>query len=116
MKPQRSRLPWFGVGLVLFGLFLLFRKFGYIDAGFGQIFWGLVMLWGIVAVGRGYGDGRRGKIFWGTVLFLFGLFFLLQTFESIEVRAYTFFPSLFLILGIAFLMVYLHDMHDWLLL
>jgi hypothetical protein len=116
MKERKLRLSWLGLGLILFGTVLLLRKLGYIDIAFHHIFWGLVMLWGIVSVSRGFAYDRRGSIFFGTVVFLYGLLFLLRSLESIDVHFYMFFPAAFLIFGIACLMMYLHDMRDWFLL
>ena len=50
MQGKEFRLPWFGLGLVLFGTLLLLRRLGFVYVAFGQLFWGLVMLWGIASV------------------------------------------------------------------
>ncbi len=116
MEERKIRFPWFGVALILFGTALLLTRFHLLDVRFSQVFWPLIMLFGIATVSRGYTRDRRGKIYWGTVLFLYGLYFFLRSMENIEFRAYMFFPATFLVFGVAFVMVYLHNVRDWFLL
>jgi hypothetical protein len=66
-----------------------------------------------VGVGRGFGRGRRGKIFFGTVVFLYGLYFLLHSIDAFEVGGHLVVASTFVIVGSAFLMVWLNDLRDW---
>jgi hypothetical protein len=116
MNERNFHLPWFGIALIVFGVALLFNKLGIITVGFHHIFWPLLMLLGIAGVSKGYARNRRGKIFGGTILFLYSLFFFLRSIESVEFHDYMFLPATFLIFGIAFVMMYLHNFRDWFLL
>ena len=103
----------FGIILVVVGAILLLDRFQVIDVDFGTVFWPLVMLFGLMGVARGFSQNRRGKIFWGTLWFLYALFFLLRSSDFVEVEGHMFFPASFLIIGIAFLMMYLNNFQDW---
>jgi len=113
MSNHKYKTSWFGIALMIVGGFMLLERFNVVDIDFATVFWPLMMLIGIVSVGRGFSQERRGKIFWGTVLFLYSLFFLLKSIDSFEIYGYTFFPASFLIFGIAFLMMYLNNFKDW---
>jgi len=113
MSNNTVKISWFGIILIIVGVVMLLDKFQVINISFSSIFWPLMMLVGIIAVGRGYNQNRRGKIFWGTVLFMYALFFFLRSSDYFEVYSHTFFPATFLIFGIAFFMMYLSNMKDW---
>lgn len=110
------RISWFGIALIIVGMALLLDRFDVIDIDFSTVFWPIVMIAGILLVGRGFSLNGRGKIFWGTVLFLSALFFFLRSSEYVEVYGHMFPPATLLIFGIAFLMLYLHNIRDWYLL
>jgi hypothetical protein len=113
MEKPGPRIPWLGIALILFGALLLVNKLDLVDISFHQIFWPIVMLLGLVGVGRGFGRGKRGKIFFGTLVFLFGLYFLLHSIDRFEIGGHLIVASSFLIFGIAFLMVWFNDVRDW---
>jgi len=113
MERKRLRISWFGVALIILGLALLLDRFHILRVDFSQIFWALVMMFGIMKVVGGFSGNIRGRIFWGTVLFLFGLFFLLRSIDRIEIHAHMLPPAAFLIFGIAFFMMFLNDARDW---
>ena len=112
LKPS-SRFPWFGIALIIFGALLILDKFNLINVSFHEIFWPIVMLLGLVGVGRGFTQSKRAKIFFGAVVFLFALFFMLNSFDSIEVNGAILAPSIFIIFGIACLMVFCNNFKDW---
>ena len=116
MEERNTRFPWFGIALIVFGTALLLNKLDLISVQFNHIFWPLMMLLGIAGVSKGYTRNRRGKIFGGTVLFLYSLFFFLRSLDSLDLHRYMFIPATFLIFGIAFVMMYLHNIRDWFLL
>ena len=113
MEKKPSRIPWFGVALILFGLLLLVDKLDWVNLSFHEVFWPIVMLLSLAGVGRGFAQGKRGKIFFSTTAFLFALFFLLQSIESLEVSGDLVVASTFLIFGTACLMVWCNDFRDW---
>ncbi|MBI4809915.1 MAG: hypothetical protein HY800_00385 [Ignavibacteriales bacterium] len=107
------KTSWFGIALIVIGAAMLLDQLDVLNIDFSTIFWPLLMLIGIVTVGRGFTENRRAKIYWGTVLFLYSLFFLLKSIDYFEIYAHTFFPASFLIFGIAFFMMYLNNFKDW---
>lgn len=113
VNPSRSNIPLFGIALIVVGSFILLGKFHLVHVGFGSIFWPIIMVFGLVGVGRGFAQNKRGKIFWNTVWFLYGLFFFLRVSNLAEAQSYMFVPATFLIIGIAFLMTFMNNIHDW---
>ena len=113
MDKPVSRIPWFGVALVLFGALLLVSKLNIVDLSFHEVFWPVVMLLSLVGVGRGFARGKRGKIFFGTLVFLYAVFFLLHSIDRLDIGGHLVVASTFLIFGAAFLMVWCNDFRDW---
>ena len=110
------RYPWFGIVLIVFGSVLLLKKFDVVDIRFSQVLWPMMMLAGLVSVTRGFTRAKRGKVFGGTMMFMYGLFFFLRTFDSVDLPWYLFFPASLVITSIAFFMMYLQNIRDWYLL
>jgi hypothetical protein len=113
MNGNVKKISWFGIVLIVLGLFMLLDRFDLIQFHFSSVIWPLMMLLGIMAVARGFNQNRRGKIFWGTTLFLYSLFFLLKSIDYFEIYGQTIFPATFLIFGIAFFMLYINNLKDW---
>ena len=107
------RGSWFGIALVIVGGALLLDRFNLVEVDFATIFWPLVMLFGLVAAGRGFSLNKRGKVFWGTIWFLYGLFFYLRSADFVDVPSRMLLASSFLIFGIAFFMMFLNNIQDW---
>jgi hypothetical protein len=116
MKVSSAKIPWFGVALIIFGALLLIDKLDLVDLSFHEIFWPVIMLLGLAGVGRGFTQNKKAKIFFGTVVFLYALFFFLHSMESVDLNSYLAIPSTFLILGIAFLMVFCNNFQEWIFL
>lgn len=108
--------PWFGVLLIILGSILLLDKLHVVDFGWGRIVWAGVSIYGIFQTVQGFVRGSRGAIFFGTVAFLYGVFFLLRTFDVVEFRSNVFLASTLLIVGAGFVMMYLSNFQDWFLL
>lgn len=113
MDAMKRQFSWLGGGLILFGTLMLLRKFHLIHLQFSQIVFGFMILWGLVQVGRGFAAAIGGKVFWGTILFLFGVFFFLKQIDSLDIGGHMVVPSAFLILGIAFFMMWMNNVRDW---
>ncbi|RCK77698.1 MAG: hypothetical protein IGBAC_2007 [Ignavibacteriae bacterium] len=108
----KKQIPWTGIILIILGLTLLLNRTNIINVHFSQIIWGVLILFGFVHTIRGYKYNQRGKIFWGTVIFLFSLYFLLNTLDFFEFRHRIFIPAVFLIFGFAFLTTYINNLRD----
>ena len=110
---KKIPISWFGLALIIIGAALLLDRLNVVEIHFSTVFWPIVMVLGLMSVGRGFGQNRRGKIFWGSVWFLYGLFFFLRSSDFVELRGHMFVPATFLIIGIAFLMMYFNNLKDW---
>ena len=113
MQEKVIKFPWMGVLLILLGSALLLEKIHVLHFGFVRVLWVGVMVYGAVHVANGFSTNVRGKIFWGTLLFLYGLYVLLRTFDFIEFRSHPFWPATFIIVGAGFLMIYLNNIREW---
>ncbi len=113
---MNKNLSWFGIALIFFGILLLLVKTDVVDIDSSQIFWSAFMVLGFGLVLKGFSYDKRGKIFWGTVLFLYSLYFFLNEFDFIQYYHHMFLPSTFLIIGIAFFMLFINTMKEWALL
>ena len=113
MNYTRFKTSWFGILLIIFGAAMLMDRLGVINIDFANLFWPLMMIVGLMIVGKGFASDKRGKIYWGTVLFMYSLFFLMRSIDTFELHGYIFFPASFLIFGIAFFMMYLTNLKDW---
>lgn len=111
-EEQKKTFPWAGVVFIVLGVVLLLNQTDFIDVRFSQIIWGLLLVVGFVYTIRGYKNNIRGKIFWGTVIFLFSLYFLLNSLDFLNYHHRMFLPSLFLVFGFAFLTTYLNEIKD----
>ncbi len=113
MASPRTSFPIFGVLLIIVGVALLLDRLAAIHFGWNRIFWATMVFFGGAMVVRAFMDNVRRGIFFGTVIFLFGLLFLLRSFHLVEGRFHLFFPATFIILGFAFLVLFVFDPQDW---
>lgn len=113
MDKNSRHISWFGIALIVIGVGLLISKLHILEIEFSTIFWPLLMLLGIVSVGRGFSGSRGGKIFWGTVLFLYSLYFLLRSLDLLEPHDSLFFSVGLLVFGFAFLMLFVNNFREW---
>ena len=113
MNVGKSGFPLFGIALIIVGAVLILDKFDVFDVDFSTVLWSLMMLFGLVGVGKGFSSNRNGKILFGTLVFLYSLFFLLYTSDNLNIDGYLIIPSTFLIFGVAFLMMYVNNFRTW---
>lgn len=109
MQASSIRFPWMGVLLILAGGALLLEKVHVVHFGLSRLLWAGVIVYGTVLVANGFSMNARGRIFWGTLVFFYGLYFLLRTFDFIELRTHLFMPVTLVIVGAGFLMMYLNN-------
>lgn len=108
-----GRIPWFAVGLIAVGAVMLLNRFAVISLGWPIVLWGLVALFGAQRMITGFSARRRGRVFWGSLLFLFGLYRILHRLDIVEVDHHLFFPTLMLIVGLSFLLMYISAPKEW---
>jgi len=105
--------PLFGVLLVIIGIGLLFDRLNIMHFSWNKVWQFALVLVGIWMVVSAFIYNQRGKIFGGTFLFLLGLLFIMQSYDFIYMRHDIFWPSLLLILGFSFLMLFVFEPKDW---
>jgi len=113
MQTTKRHIPWLGVALIGIGIVLLLDRLDILDVRFSTLIWPIVVLFGLVRVGQGFSRNIQSRVFTGTVIFLYGLFFLLRSTDYVELHGHMFFPATFLIFGIAFLMMFLNNLKEW---
>ncbi len=111
-QQEKVRIPWLAVFLIVLGSILLLKKLQLIRISYSEITWSVMMLFGLYRVVRGFSYHRRWKVISGTSMFLFGLFFFLSSFESLDLSFYMLPSVLFLIAGIALLMGFMINVRD----
>jgi hypothetical protein len=111
-----SRVPVFGIILILAGVAFLLDQLHVIDFGWGKVLWAVVAVMGAVLAFSAFTNNEQGKIFFGTILFLFGLFFFLRSLDIIRHGNHVFWPALLMIIGFAFLMLFVSNAREWVLL
>jgi len=115
MKTTKNfhRIPLLGIILIAVGVFLLADQLGMLDLTFWNILSGIMVLYGAVLVIRSFVNDNRSTVFWGTLLFLFGLYFILESLRLVTHQYPVFIPAIFLILGFSFFMMYIYNVRDW---
>lgn len=113
MTEPKPKISIVGIILVALGLALLLDRLDVVDIGFGRIVWIFAGVLGAWLVFRGFLYNERGKAYWGTVLFLFSIYFLLRNFGLVEFHGRTFLPAALLVLGFAFLMLFVQNPRAW---
>ena len=113
MIRSKSKLSIVGVVLVVFGIALLLERLDLLDIGFGRILWVSLGLLGGWLVVRSFVYNERGKAFWGTVLFLISVYFLLNSLGVLELHGRAIGPAVLLILGFAFLILFVQNPRAW---
>jgi len=108
-----KRIPVLGIILITIGVLLLADQLGMMDLSFWNVVSGILMLYGATLVIRSFNIGDRSKVFWGTLLFLSGLYFILDSLQLVTNQYPVFVPAVFLILGFSFLMMYIYNVRDW---
>ena len=110
---KNNHFPWFGIILILAGAALLLDRLDILNIEFSYVLWSFVMIVGFAKVYLGFSSNHSGRIFFGTIFFLFGLYFLLRAIDYVEMRGHIFIPATFLIVGFAFIMMYLNNPREW---
>jgi hypothetical protein len=107
-----SILP--GLILIVIGALLLIQKLTPFSLGWYEIYPLILMGLGVLFFTAIFGKKDKGAVFPGTILFLLGLFFFLRNFDIIPyyfVREV--WPIILIIIGIAFLAVFITKPQDW---
>ena len=106
MSGQSRKVSWLGVALIAIGCTILLGKMQVFDFHWTVFLYLLMGTFGIAKLSRGFVRRRKGSIFVGAFLFLSGILGLLVEFDFVVSSSRIVFPSVFLIVGLAFLFSY----------
>ena len=109
---KHSLLP--GLILILIGAILLINKLTPYSFGWDEIYPLILIAIGVLIFISIIGKRDKGPIFFGTIFFLIGLFYFIRNYEIIShyyMRAE--WQTFLVILGLAFLSVFLVKPSDW---
>lgn len=101
---------------VILGASLLLDRLDVVLVRWDRFFWIAVFATGGFLVADGYAHVRRGRIYWGSVLLFFGAYQTLLRFDVLERYAFHTVPALFIVFGLAFLLLYFRFPSEWSLL
>ncbi|GJQ20747.1 MAG: hypothetical protein HBSIN02_11020 [Bacteroidia bacterium] len=98
---------------VILGSSLLLDRLDVVMVRWDKFFWVAGLATGGFLVADGYTHVRRGRIYWGSVLLFFGAYQTLLRFDVIERYGIHTVPALFVVFGLAFLVLYLRFPSEW---
>jgi membrane-bound ClpP family serine protease len=111
-QTKPSLLP--GIILIIFGLLLLVHKLDIFYFDWHRTYPLVFMLIGVVLFISTVLYKHQSAAFWGTVFLLAGLFFFLRNYDFIEYYYIgEIWPVFFIILGLAFVVLFLFKPQDW---
>ena len=99
----------FGFALVIIGLLFLLSSFDVWDFHWSHI----LIIIGIFFYAGAFSGSDRGPIFPGTIVLLIGLFFMLREYDVLDDSMYYMWPVFPIIVGTAFIMMYIFRPGDW---
>ena len=108
-----SRFPIIGLVMVLLGVALLLNQMEVIHIGGWALLWLGLFFYGAAVVIRSFINNDRSKVFFGTLCFLAGILFFLRRENFIYGTFSLYFPAFIIIVGLAFLMLFVFNVKDW---
>ncbi|MGO9480175.1 MAG: hypothetical protein ACLP05_00145 [Candidatus Kryptoniota bacterium] len=115
---KRNHLASFllGILLLIFGVLLLMGRAGVIDLNFNRVVAFLILVVGGFEAITAFGFSNRRRLFFGSALFLMGMLVALISYNFIPDAWDQIWPSVLLIPGLAFLMLYFSHPKEYYLL
>jgi hypothetical protein len=113
MSENKKQFPVFGIALLLIGFGILFDKLELFEFTWKRtwpILLGVIGIWMTISAIL---YSQRGKIFSGSVLFLFGVMFFLKNYQYISLQYNILIPSILVIIGLSFFMLFVYEPKDW---
>ncbi|MBN2008450.1 hypothetical protein JW960_03790 [candidate division KSB1 bacterium] len=111
-KNQRSIMP--GIILILIGAYLLLNQLDVINIYWSDVYPVVILVIGLSLVILSIRKQNHGAIFWGTIFTLIGVMFGLRNFG---IMPYYYmdelWPAFLLIIGFAFVMLFVVNPRDW---
>ena len=98
--------------LIFLAAAMMFRILGFINTSAGEILSYVLAVYGIITVYISTGSNKKLNLFFGTVVFLSGIIlFVINNFDFYNLSGILF-PSVFFIIGIGFLMLFIDNPSD----
>ncbi|MBN1154656.1 hypothetical protein JXB12_07010 [candidate division KSB1 bacterium] len=111
-QSHRSVVP--GAVLILVGILLLIHELDFIPVRWSQFFPVILVLIGLLLFIWGIRGRIGGGLFWGIVFLGAGIFYVIRNYELIPYHSMpTTWPIFSIILGIAFLSLFILNRNDW---
>jgi hypothetical protein len=98
--------------IVFFVLSLILKLFGVIEISYSELAGYLLIFYGIGAVYTSMGRNKKGILFIGSVAFLIGVMLFITSNYDITRFSNVVLPSIFFILGTAFLVLFIDDLSN----
>ena len=108
-----NRFPIIGFVLVLLGVALLLNQMNVIHIGGIALVWLGLLVYGAALVIRSFINNDRGKVFFGTLCFLTGILFFMRKLGLVNGAFSIYLPAFIIIVGLAFLMLFVFNVKDW---
>ncbi|HUI31030.1 MAG TPA: hypothetical protein VLX91_12520 [Candidatus Acidoferrales bacterium] len=115
---KRGSVGTFLVGVLLLGLgvLLLMSRAGVLSLDFERIIAFMVLLSGGYEAITAFASSNHGRLFWGSALFLAGLLVLLVAYDLVPGAWNQIWPSVLIIPGLSFLMLFFSNVKEYRLL
>jgi hypothetical protein len=113
MEYSNVRFPWFGIALIVVGAAMLLSRIGVVTFGWHAALWGIVALFGAYKLITAFPTRRSGAAFWGTVFLVGGGYLMLEDLSVLYVSSYLLFPWTVVLVGVAFLMMFMVAPRNW---
>lgn len=110
---KTNRMSWFGLALVVAGVLLLLQHTGVFHLRWSLVLWSVMALIGLRLSISGFLHRARGGVFWGSQLLLLGTYQVLGAAGVIGSHWYFLAPTLFIIVGTGFFVMFLVQTTDW---
>ena len=108
-----NRFPIIGLVLLLLGVALLLNQMNVIHIGGMALVWLGLLVYGAAVVIRSFINNDRSKVFFGTLCFLTGILFFMRKMGFISGAFSIYLPAFIIIVGLAFLMLFVFNVKDW---
>ena len=92
-------------------LAILLKAFGIISIENAEILSYALICYGVSSVFLSFGASRRGRLFTGTIIFLVGIILFIRNHFAFIDDSAIILPSVFYILGISFLIIYIDELN-----
>jgi hypothetical protein len=110
---KNTKMSWFGLAFIVAGVLLLLQHMDVFHLQWSIVLWSAMALAGLRLGISGFQRSSRTKVFWGSQLLFLGMYQVFGTIGVIGSYWYFLAPSLFIMAGAGFFMMFLVRTTDW---